>query len=316
MKTGLTVLAGLQKLGKSTLMGYLAAALSHHVKVIWCGLEEPLGDPVRRFVEFGANPDNILVIDRITEHADLFSEIDRFEPAMVFIDTLAKWGEGHVTDWHSSAQVTPIMSALADLCHHSRVAVFVSHHARKSDGKFRDSTAIAAGCDLMVEMHGDESDRFVRRFEPVGRMSLEPFALRFTGSAYEVVGGHVSIRDRVLALVEAEPGISKRRVRDSIVGTNSVIDEGLALLVRDGLVEDRGDDRGSKYHVTEKGTGTVAARCAARSNENGKTQYGTVSARYRHGDRHARAADPSIYLRHGVPARSAQDTGEAVEHAF
>ena len=40
----LTILAGREKCGKSMLMGFLAARCSHFMRVLWLGLEEPLGD--------------------------------------------------------------------------------------------------------------------------------------------------------------------------------------------------------------------------------------------------------------------------------
>jgi DNA-binding MarR family transcriptional regulator len=184
------------------------------------------------------------------------------------------------------------MTELSDYCHHHHVAGIFSAHAKKSDGKYRDSTAIGANVDLLLEMFPDEADENVRRFMPMGRMSLDPFALRFNGSGFDQVGGHISIRDRVLAYIELNPGASKRAIRDAIRGTNTLVDEAIDQLAKDGLIENRGTDRGSRYEVSEKGRGTVAARSAARSAEHGETQWGTVSARYRHAQRHDRAPDP------------------------
>ena len=283
----LTVLPCREKGGKSTLMGYLAAGCSHFMRVLWLGLEEPLGDPVRRFKLFDADPDNILIIDRlIGGHADALNAIGRFDPLVIFLDSLSKWGDGIVTDWNASAQVTPLMAQLAEVCHHGHRAILASHHAKKSDNHYRDSTAIGANADLLLEMFPVGDDPNIRRFEPMGRMSLEPFALRYTGSGYEQVGGHVAVRDRVLAFIDAKPGSSKRSIRNAIQGSNSFKDDALEQLARDGLIVDRGTERLSQYHVTEEGVGTVAARYAARSGEDGEMQWGTVSARYRHGDGH------------------------------
>src|SRR5690606_19180590 len=70
-----TLLAGPDKSGKSTLMAHAAAALSrgdgflgepsqgqHGGRVVWVGLEEALGDGVRRFKELGAEPKNVRLI--------------------------------------------------------------------------------------------------------------------------------------------------------------------------------------------------------------------------------------------------------------
>ena len=282
-----TVLPCREKGGKSTLMGFLAADCSHYMRVLWLGLEEPLGDPVRRFKLFGADPDNVLIIDRLVGgHADALNAIDRFDPPVIFLDSLSKWGDGVVTDWNASAQVTPLMAQLAEVCHHGHRAILASHHAKKSDGHYRDSTAIGANADLLLEMFPDEADPNVRRFSPMGRMTLEPFALCYTGSGFEQVGGHVAVRDRVLAFVEANPDSSKRRIREAIRGSNPLVDQALDQLARDGLIADHGTESRSQFNVTENGRGTVAARSAARCGDGGETQWGTVSARYRHGDGH------------------------------
>ena len=289
----LTVMSCREKGGKSTLMGWLAAQCSHHMRVLWLGLEEPLGDPVLRFKGFGAEPDNILIIDRLVGgHDYVFAVIKSFDPQVIFLDSLSKWGDSIVTDWNASAQVTPVMSKLAELCHHEHRAMLCSHHAKKKDGKYRDSTAIGASADLLLEMFPVEADSNIRRFEPMGRMSLEPFALRYTGSGFEQVGGHVAVRDRVLAFVEANPGSSKRRIREAIRGSNPLVDQALDQLSRDGLIADHGTESRSQFNVTENGRGTVAARSAARCGDGGETQWGTVSARSRHGDGTDRAPGP------------------------
>jgi len=282
----LTVLAGREKSGKSTLMGYYAAKLSHYAVVLWFGLEESLGDPVRRFKRFGANPDNLTVVDRINSIDDIVKAQEQTGATVIFVDSLSRVGEGTVTDWHSSGQVTPVMTTLSDLCHHKHVSIILSHHAKKADGKYRDSTAIGANADLILEMFGDDVDPTVRRFEARGRMTVEPFALKFTDEVYEPVGGgHLSIRDRVLRFISQNPGSSKRKIRTAITGTNALKDQATGQLETDGMIENRGSGNGTAWHTTEKGLGTVSARSSARSGEQGETQWGIVSAQFRHGER-------------------------------
>ena len=200
------------------------------------------------------------------------------------------------------------MAQLAEVCHHGHRAILASHHAKKSDGHYRDSTAIGANADLLLEMFPDEADPNVRRFSPMGRMTLEPFALGYTGSGFDQVGGHVAVRDRVLSFVEANAGSSKRRIREVIQGSNSLVDQALDQLARDGLIVDHGTESKSQFNVTENGRGTVAARYAARSGEDGETQWGTVSARYRHGDGHRPCPVPlRVY---GAPRSFEENVGD------
>jgi len=283
----LTLLAAREKAGKSTLMGWLASLGSHHDRILWLGLEEPLGDAVRRFKTFGANPDRIMLLDRLTTgHAGAFEIVRSFDPAVIFLDSLAKWGEGVITDWNASAQVTPLMTKLSEMCHHEHRAMMTSHHAKKSDGTYRDSTAIGANADLILEMHIGDADPNVRRFNARGRMTVDDFALRFNGTDYDSVGGSISIRDRVLAFVEANPDSSKRKIRDGVHGDNTLIDRSLGQLETDGLISNKGGEKCSKMRVTENGTSTVAARCAARCGDHGGIQWSKAPARSQHGIQH------------------------------
>ena len=46
----------------------------------------------------------------------------------------------------------PIVQSLTHYAHESGVALILVHHGRKADGKYRDSSAIGAAVDVILEM--------------------------------------------------------------------------------------------------------------------------------------------------------------------
>ncbi len=247
-----TLLAAREKAGKSTYAAFGAALLSQTSEggVLWVNLEEAPYDVVSRFGELEADPDHVVVSEHLPNKLnDLEAAIEEHKPDLVVIDTLGAWGSGRVSDWNSAAQVTPVMLELVELARRYKVAIVILHHARKSDGSYRDSSAIAAAVDVLIEMSPDDKDDQVRHFKPKGRWTVQPYSLRWTGTTYESVGGELSIRDRVYRYITDHPGCSKRAIRDNVSGNNPTKDKAIEQLLGDGLIEDRGGSNGAKYYT-------------------------------------------------------------------
>ncbi len=51
----------------------------------------------------------------------------------------------------------PIVQALTHYADESGAAQILVHHGRKSDGKYRDSSAIGAAVDVIIEMGASEN---------------------------------------------------------------------------------------------------------------------------------------------------------------
>jgi putative DNA primase/helicase len=254
-----TLLASREKSGKSTTASGGAAAKSsggrfagvqlESGEVLWVSLEEHPGEVVRRFDTFHANEDRVHVVDTLPDALDSLADaIRQVQPDLVVVDTLPALVQGLVRDPGSAAEWTPILLRLTALARETNAAILLLHHARKSDNTYRDSTAVGANVDVILEMAKVEGDPTARAFRPQGRWAMEPFTLRLVGGHYEIGAGSVSTETLVLFFIQGHPGCSMKAVRDGVQGKAAEVDAALAGLLRQGLVEDRGDAGRHEYH--------------------------------------------------------------------
>jgi hypothetical protein len=296
-----TLLAGREKLGKSTLASAGAAATSSAARflgehgtagpVLWVGLEEHPGDTAARFVTFGAEPRRVYVLDRLEKpFADLAAAVEQTGAVLVVVDTLAAFTETLVDDPGSSAKWTPVMAGLTRIARDSGAAFLLLHHARKSDGAYRDSTAIGAGVDSVLELHpGEEAS--VRKLKAKGRWTIEDCAVRLDGDRYTLAAGELSMDARVILYVENNPGCSMRQLREGVSGKAAVIDSAAHRLLERGAIEDRGGDSGRRLFVSGRDTVRDTPASGSVSHENaGDTRRDTVAG---HGSRPERVPFPN-----------------------
>lgn len=258
-----TLFAAREKDGKSTLAGAGAASVSRGApflgsptsagQVLWDGLEEHVHDAAQRFVHFGAEPENILLLDDSGDAlSDLENAVAALRPILVIVDTLAALADGHVKESGSSVAWTPIMRRLSQLARDYDCALLLLGHARKSDGKYRDSTAIGAGVDAVLEM--STGDGSVRKITGKGRWRIDPVTVRLEGDEYVLVEGEISsagadLEEQILQFVTSNPGVSARRVRDGVKGRAEKIDEAVERLLSASVIGDRGQRRRRKLYV-------------------------------------------------------------------
>jgi len=255
-----TLLAAREKLGKSTLAGAAAAAVSsgrrflgrptREGSVLWLSLEEHPGDIARRFQRFGARQG--ITVGSVTAKPleDLDCAARALEPTLVVVDTLAPLASNRVHDPSSSMAWTKVMTVLAAVAREVDSAVLVLHHSRKSDGTYRDSTAIGAGCDVLFEMKADSRDSTVRRISGRGRIELEQeFAVRLVSDHYDLAEGVASLETQVLAFLGAHPDASSREIREGVSGRSKAIDAAVQGLVDEGSIVNNPDSRGNAYSL-------------------------------------------------------------------
>lgn len=261
-RENLTLLAAREKDGKSTLATAIAASVSsgkpflgepvQRGPVLWLRLEEPIGTLLRRLVSFGADTSNIYLPDRLPNGPDdLAALVASIKPAAVVVDTLAALACDVVSDPYNSLQWTRVMQPIVSLAQTHRAAVLLLHHARRSDGKYRDSTAIGANVDHILEMEADTSDPSVRMFKPKGRWQISPFRIQLHEGVYRLADADSGLEAKIVAHIERVPGGSLRALREAVGGKGTKADEVLDRLIESGRVVDLGNASGRKLWLSE-----------------------------------------------------------------
>lgn len=263
-----TMLAGKEKLGKSTFATAVMASVSGGKsflnetlipgRVLFLGLDEHLGESVRRFARFRAIPEMIHVADPIEgrKPVEVLDDMVReIRPRLVVVDALANFADLYgIQDPSSSAAWTPLLVGINRIARDSETGILVVHHARKSDGKYRDSSAIGATLDAALEFReGREGNE--RKIRGRARWPTEDFSVRLVGDiksehswlSYQLSDGDGPLHVRVLHFVRETPGCSLRKVREGVGGRYEYVDKALDVLIETGEVEDRGDGRHRAY---------------------------------------------------------------------
>ncbi len=225
----LSLLIAREKLGKSTYLAFCAAELTqgryHGVpgRVLWCGMEEPVGDTLRRFEKMNADLSMINVIDRpepskVVE--TICQEIASFRPALVVIDSLAVIGAYLELQEKSEEGWTALFDKFRKASQDYGCGIVILHHARKADGSFRGSTAIAAAADQIVTMFEDDKDPNSRRMSPRGRWPIPEYVVKFYPDTFSYTRGDLPtgepdgagdavIEDRLINFLLSHPGSGK-----------------------------------------------------------------------------------------------------------
>lgn len=264
-----SALVAMQKLGKSTLLHAAAAVVSRGGeflgepvevgRVLLVSLDEHPGDTARRLVRFQADGDRILIAgdlgrDRLDGLRRVVAETN---PRLVVVDTLARLSIGAVRDPFSSVEWTAVLDAVTTTARESGAAICLLHHARKADGTFRDSTAIAAGVDAMLTMKRPADDRTRRTVDAEARWAVEPFDIRLIGDLgdpeaplrFELAAGELSLDARIVLYVQANPGCSRRAVNQAVMGKATTIATTITRLLDRGALVDEGEGAGSALFV-------------------------------------------------------------------
>lgn len=261
-----TLLAAREKSGKSTLTGFVAAMVSRGGEflgepctkgpVLIVGLEEYLGDTARRLKEFGAIGSMVWLVDRFMGQAsdrpsEVRAHIEAVAPVLVIVDSLIAYARGLVADANNATQTQSIVQSLADLSHQTGAAMVLIHHARKADGKYRDSSAIGGAVDVIAEVFPPEeherTDPTRRRVRPIGRVPGRSVDFRFTGTGYEVVDGSgpqkAPLEQRIADAVRANPLCSTNKLCAEVGEQRQAIYASVERMLKDGRLVNDGTPR-------------------------------------------------------------------------
>ena len=258
-----------EKVGKSTLLAAAAAAVTKPdpflgsepqapQNILWHVGEEHLEDVARRFQEFGADPDRTFILPWSSNPLQaLKAAIEEVEPALVVIDTLAAYAEEAAPDSGDASAWKAVLAPLVRLARDHDVALVILHHATKgASGEYRDSTAIGAEMDMLIEMReGDVPG--VRMLKPRGRWKVDPYTVIYEEArdgrppSFRLAEGDLSVDQKVILYLKANGGASKRAVREGVGGRSADVDGAVFRLLSAGKIEDLGDNQRSEFHIRE-----------------------------------------------------------------
>jgi hypothetical protein len=256
-----TMLAGREKEGKSTFVaggcatlsggGYFLGDFVDVGRVLWLSSDaESLYDQVARLMRFGAEPKNVFVVtDWDRTPASFIRAIGDVQPGVAVVDTLAAFAELAISDANASALWTPVMLALKRAANDTGAAIILVHHASKATGRYRDSTAIGAGVDCILEIEPCEENTPSRRIRARAKWHLDGYTVRLEGDAYTLEdAAALPPEARLLLYVEDHPGATASQIRTAIGGRGRDVDDWLRILERRGALEDRGSGNRHAYH--------------------------------------------------------------------
>lgn len=258
-----THLAAREKIGKTTLLASAVANVSsgspflgqptQRGTALVLALDEHIGDTARRIVRFGADPERVLLTDRLPGEDPLESlaaMVSQYRPTFLGIDSLANLAAlAGIDDASSSAKMTPFMMRLVSIAHAGGPAMVLIGHGRKSDGTYRDSTAIGATVDAIIEMR-EGADACERELRIRARWPAENVTVRLCGNLldpdaplwYDRDGESLGLDVRVYLFVQVHPRCSGRDVKRNVRGRGTEIDRALEQLAGRGAIENVGTD--------------------------------------------------------------------------
>lgn len=172
-----------------------------------------------------------------------------FPPPLVVVDTLGALMGGDIEDAGSSAAWTPIMPRLTGIARTTGAAVVLLHHSRKSDGQYRDSTAIGANVDMILTMSGGKGAE--RTITCKGRWRADDHVVELREDSFRLLAGGKPIEEYAIDYVAANPGCSMRLVRDGVPARNEKVDAAVGRLLKAGRIENRGTAAAFKLHVVD-----------------------------------------------------------------
>jgi len=274
----LTMVAGREKLsGKSTLLTAAAAVSTDAslfpetdadqryflgevvapASVLWVTSDqEHAADIAARAVRFGAHPPGFHVLwpgsEPLKDLEAAFYGLG--EPNLVIIDSLAAFASGTVEKASTSDSWPEIMQPLLR-CARLGTAVVVIHHATKSTGEFRDSTAIAANVDQCVAIKPVSDHVTWRKIESLGRLGRDEFTIELVDDEYRLVDGlelaASTDRGRERILLHGALGDGERSAQDVATACGWSKSTTERRLKADPLVTSRLDGQVRKYRLTK-----------------------------------------------------------------
>jgi len=226
----LTLLAAREKTGKSTLSGAAAAAVSSGRNflgddvlpgnVLIVALEEHPQEFVARLVRFGADPKRVAIVQATSSNlvSDIRAAAEAVEPKLIVWDTLGAFANlvsGKTLESGDAQAWTRVMMEIVDISREFGASLLL-HHANKSDGKYRDSTAIGASVDAIITMSG--SGDGPRTLKTEARWNVPEISLKLEESGFTILQTEDEIRRQITEFVALHPKCSARDIAAGVSG--------------------------------------------------------------------------------------------------
>ena len=247
----LTLLAAREKSGKSTLASAAAAAVSRgggflgapttQANVLIISLEESTALFSQRLVKFGADPTRIAVVERGGGTGNLLDDIwktaEEVKPALIIWDTLGAFANeisGKPLDPGDAQGWTRVMLEVLDVAREFGASLLL-HHAKKSDGTYRDSTAIGAAVDVILEMSGEGSDP--RTIKSRGRLhEVSEIRIKLDDNEYHLVETLADVKERLFDFIATHPRCTMRAIYDGVGARAKEVTKARDLLLKEGRI--------------------------------------------------------------------------------
>ncbi len=201
-----TLLAGREKLGKSTLLFALLTQVAHdgffleracHTTTTLYLTEEAPSTVVEKCDRFDLR-EGVHFVPRTEVHGLSFRTLcdqvlvtaSHLRAGLVVFDTLAHWGGLGAEAENQAGAVQALFADLHRLTA-AGLAVLVVHHLAKSSGEIRGSTALPGSADTVLKLFPTKGSRTGRSLFASGRHGETPQAIRLEldDSAYHLING-------------------------------------------------------------------------------------------------------------------------------
>lgn len=250
----ITLLVAQPKGGKSTLASAAAASVSSGCpflgtptkpgNVLIISLEEHANDFAPRLVRFGADPSRIAIVSQPWENLTLIETIwaaaEQMNPSLIIWDTLGAFANrvaNRELEPGDSQGWTTVMQHIVDLAR-AYGATLLLHHARRSDGRYRDSSAIAANVDAIMELRGEKEEP--RTLRGIARFEIPETTFRMQGDEMVLVESEKEFRQRVLDFIKTHPRTSTKDIREALGVRKERVGKAVEELVKNGAIVNQG----------------------------------------------------------------------------
>lgn len=264
-----TLLAAPEKSGKSTLItqGLVAGMFGREFlgssvmlpKALWLALDEPLGDLVRRTESFAMSDLPLAIMDYLPPRDDLANILRHLRPDCLVIDCLSAFAAGTVENFKDPEQWRQLFSGfLLPLIREMGTAAILIHHTTREGTRYADSREIGASVDFILEVEPVAGEPTRRKVKGKGRgypADWATYSIDYQNGRYDLAEGVVALETRVLRVIDAEPEIGLRRLRERVNGRNDEIDVAVKSLIQAGLVRNQGTATAHRYITVPQGVG-------------------------------------------------------------